>query len=358
METMMTYIKKEQEEILSLISNRKTIFANCINKISKNNFSRVLIYATGSSSNAVHASRLYMQSVLKIPVEIQEPSMSRNYEIILDDSVLKFAVSQSGSSYSTIELVKEHVRKGCNNIFSVTTNENSQLSRISPNVLDMGFGIEKVVFVTLGVVATTVYFDLLAVEIALAVNTITAEEYDIEIENIKNAVLEINNAIEKSEKWYSQISDEIEKSSRFVAISYGAGYGVAREAETKLSETVRVPTNSHELEEYMHGPYIGLNRNDYIFLICPNGKLKDRMNLLRVFLDNHVNNVFMIHSKAEEYLRNNDLDFESNVQELLSPICLFAPIHILAYKLSVYHNIDLTKSSYPDFDSMMKSKII
>ena len=43
--------------------------------------------------------------------------------------------------------------------------------------------------------------------------------------------------------------DELVSGKRFVAIGYGPGYGVAREADTKITETVRVPMNGYELEE-------------------------------------------------------------------------------------------------------------
>ena len=355
---MLTNIKRVQEFALSILNNRKQLFAPVINKLENKKFKRIIIYATGSSSNAVYCSKLYMQNILNVPVEIQEPSMAKNYELFFDHEALYFAISQSGCSYSTIEVVKEAQRVGIKDLYTLTSDLNSPIAKISNHVLDMGIGIESVVFVTLGVMSIALFFDLIALELGLLTDKISKEKYYYELENVKNAILKINPAIELSYQWYEKNKGKFVKGQRFVLIGYGPSYGVAREGNTKIAETVRVPTNCHELEEYMHGPYIGLNKNDYIIMINPFGVLHERMMRLRTFLDNHVENVFMILNDKDVNNQENDLALNFNVNEHLSPLYMLVPIHILSYRLSEYHKVDLTRSSYPDFDVLMKSKII
>lgn len=357
METMLTNVLREQEIALSIIEKRKMLFKPVLQNLNNKDFKRIIIYATGSSSNAAYCAKLYMQKILKIPVDIQEPSMAKNYELFFDHEALYFAISQSGNSYSTIEVVKEAQRMGIKDLFTLTSDIKSPIAEVSKHVLDMGIGIESVAFVTLGVMATTLYFDLLAVELAFLLGNMSEEDYNSEINSIKYAVTRINPTIELANDWYDRNKEKFYQSRRFVAIGYGPSYGVVREADTKITETVRVPMNGHELEEYMHGPYIGLNKNDYIIMINPYGVLHERMSRLRKFLNDHVDNVFMITNTGNIQNENNDLALDFNVNEYLSPLYMLVPIHVMSYKLSEYHNIDLTKSSYPDFDVTMKSKV-
>lgn len=43
--------------------------------------------------------------------------------------------------------------------------------------------------------------------------------------------------------------------------------GTAKEAETKLTETIRVPSQGFELEAYMHGPYLEADASHLLFFI-------------------------------------------------------------------------------------------
>jgi glucoselysine-6-phosphate deglycase len=66
---------------------------------------------------------------------------------------------------------------------------------------------------------------------------------------------------------YRRHSETLRGGERFVATGYGALVGVAKEFETKFTETVRVPSSGFELEAYMHGPYLEANARHVMLFI-------------------------------------------------------------------------------------------
>lgn len=162
--------------------------------------------------------------------------------------------------------------------------------------------------------------------------------------------------IEKSTQWVEKNLDKFAEAKRLMFIGYGAAYGVSREGETKITEAVRISSWGKELEEYMHGPYLGLRNDGFVVFLEPNGRLEKRANLLQEFLKRHVENIYKI-SANNSGVGKKDLNLKIQTNELLASLFLTIPIHILSYRLSQRKEIDLQHSAYPDFDEITASKI-
>ncbi|WP_423710547.1 SIS domain-containing protein [Latilactobacillus curvatus] len=130
---------------------------------------------------------------------------------------------------------------------------------------------------------------------------------------------------------------------------------MAREGETKITETVRITALGKEVEEYMHGPYIGLHASDHVIFIEPNGKLQERVAKLQKFLTGKVAKVVRITNGQVD--RQDDLGLALPTDELLAPLFMTIPIHLLAYTASARKQINLKVAAFPDFDPITNSKI-
>ena len=352
---MMYYVRQEKEINQRVIENSYKNLDKFKDHIKGKKYRSIIIYATGSSANAANSARIYMQNILDMPVYIKEPSLAKSYEMFLDRDSLYLAISQGGHSYSTVELVREINRLGYD-IFPITSDIQSPIAKLDVTALDIGMGKEEMPFVTAGQTATVVFLWLIALNMALANGEIYQAEFDDEILRLKNVINQADKVIELTDSWYERERDSLLKAKRLVAVSYGAGYGVVKEAETKFTETIRVPSHGHELEEYMHGPYIGLDKDDYIFLVGLEGKLESRLLKLKEFLDLHVEHTYLI-STGKRGEDKRDLNLDLDVDEYFAPILATIPFHMISWYMSQELGVDLKKSSYPDFDKMLNSKI-
>lgn len=352
MKTMLDYIKKERSINESIIESNH--ISSQISKIKNNKYREVVLFATGSSAYAATSAYIFMQKVLQVPVSIKEPSLSMNYEQQWYHDTLYIAISQGGHSYATIELVKT-LQANDIEIFALTSDLASPIAEVSENVIDIGMGIEEMPYVTAGYTATILVLWLLALEISVNQKNLSKEEKTEYINQLKHVVSLSDQMIKDTDKWYDQHKEDLFDKKRYVFIGYGACYGVALEAENKFTEVLHLPAHGHELEEYMHGPYLGLQKEDALFLIDSNGKLSSRMELLRVFLDKHMDKTYMVtHSdKGEEQ----DLKYDFTIDEDFSPLILTIPFHLISYYLSQAEGTNLHESYYPDFDKITGSKV-
>lgn len=355
MKDMNYYIHKEQDIYNNIFKTRIQL----LSKILTNNveFNEVVIYATGSSSNAAFAARDYMAKCLQVPVHVEEPSLAANYMMYLKKDTLYLAISQSGHSYSILEMI-DTIQKHGGTIYVITSDKQSPVAQKSANLILMGMDIEEMPYVTAGYSATILLLNLLSLELGLKLSRFTFAEYQKYLTEIETIILNISRVIKKSQSWILENIENFNTVKRMIFIGYGATYGIAREGETKITETVHITALGKELEEYMHGPYLGLHKDDCIIFVDPQGKLESRADKLRTFLGLHVKNVLTIYSGKSKNSSSKDLELDLEVdEELLTSLYLTIPIHLLAFDLSKRKNIDLTNSFYPEFDKITGSKI-
>lgn len=352
MKSMLDYIKKEEEINNSIIENEKLL--QPLSNLRKGTYRDVVIFATGSSSNAAQSAYIFMQETLQIPVYIKEPSIAMNYERKWSSDTLYLAISQGGRSYSTIELVK-YLQSINIQIFVLTSDLNSPIADVGHDVIDLGMGIEEMPYVTAGYTATILVLWLLALEVGFKNGSLTDETYKKNREEIKKVICLSDQIIETTDEWYQKNEEDLIDKRRFVFIGYGASYGVAKEAETKFTEILHLPAHGHELEEYMHGPYLGLQKEDALFLIDANGKLSERMVLLRKFLNKHMDKTYLVTNGNEG--QEGDLVFDFSINENMAPLIMTIPFHLISFYISQKQGTDLTKSYYPDFDKITGSKV-
>lgn len=347
---MKYYVDREPEILMDVFNN----FDNNSKKLSECDlsFESIIIYATGSSANAAYAAKAFMSKILKINIEIKEPSMALNYDLYTNPKTLYIAISQGGHSSSTLNLINKLQKN--NIIYAITSDLDSPIGKESKLVLNLGMK-EDMPFVTAGQSSTTVFLWKIALNLSLRKKIITESEFEYYNSEIQKMISEIPNFINKVNLWFNKEKERLYNGNRFLCIGYGSCYGTAREFETKFTETVRVPSAGFELEEFMHGPYIGINKNDIVFMLDNNGKLTERTRKLASFLNDHINLVYLFTGKELDGFEG--IDFEIDINEDLSCILYNTIPHLVSWYISQYKKIDLTKSSYPDFDVKMKSKI-
>lgn len=356
MKSIADYVELEPEYYQNVLNNYEALFVKPIDLKKINKLNAIVLFATGSSSNAAYSARPLMSKILRVPVYVEDPSMAANYLHYNDTNTLYIAISQGGQSYSTIHLVEQFIKNN-QTIYSLTSNPNSPLNKISNNVLSMGMPIEEMPYVSAGYSVTILDLILISMVIGQKIGGLKNEQFEEYFNQIQKIVKLLPQVIKQSQTWVSNNLNQFFQAERVILIGYGATYGVAREGETKFTETVQNTALGKELEEYMHGPYIGLHSSDSIIFIEPQGQLEQRANALKKFLKKYVPNVTTIYADKTDNIKERDLCLNIDCDELLSSLFMAIPIHLLSYQVSQLKKRDLERSTYPEFDVITKSKI-
>ncbi|NUF27984.1 SIS domain-containing protein [Gilliamella sp. ESL0254] len=356
MKSIADYVALEPEYYQNILNNHQTLFGNTIDLSKVKQLNAIVIFATGSSANAAYGARPLMSQLLKVPVYIEDPSMAANYLHYGDLNTLYLAISQGGESYSTIHLVEQFVHNN-QTIYTLTSNSQSPLYQVSNHVLSMGMPVEEMPYVSAGYSVTILDLILITLTIGQKIGKINQEQFELYFNQIQKITQSLPQIIKQSQAWVNQHQDLFYHSKRVILIGYGATYGVAREGETKFTETVRNTAFGKELEEYMHGPYLGLHTDDCIIFIEPHGRLTQRAESLKEFLKQYIPNISTIYANTTSCFNARDLCLNIKCDELLTSLFMTIPIHLLSYQVSQLKGNNLEKSTYPEFDQITKSKI-
>ncbi|OPJ60402.1 SIS domain-containing protein [Clostridium oryzae] len=357
-ETMYSYILEEEDVCRRILRDRKEKVKPFIKLVTEKakGTNRIIFLATGSSVNALNCAKYYVEKKLKMEVEIRMPSTFCNYDSIFDKESIIIGISQSGRSTSTIDAIKKAKAEGAKNIAVITGNVGSTICEYSDNIIDINCGEEKVGYVTKGFTATVLTIMLMALEGAYSMGRIGESEYETEIEKLKNVVDKIPSTINSVNEWYENNKGEFLKADRVKVIGYGPAYGVAMESNTKIAETVRIPVSSFELEEYMHGPYLELKENHYMFFLKTKGIVEDRITKLEEYSKRTTEFCYTItYEKEAGNTRTLALDYCED--EDMSTLLFVIPIQILSYKMAEDKGIPLGVRIFTDFHSELASKL-
>ncbi len=352
--TMLSYIYQEQDTMLKIL-NQYPHNVEPTTSFIKNNDTEWLILGTGSSINAARSAKYYIEKQAKVRIDIQEPYNYCNYETINPHLQLVLGISQSGQSTSTIEALERIQKQSKIMTIAVTSIPDSEITQSTHATLDIGCGRERVGYVTLGFTATVLTLMLLGLRLGVKKGLITPENEAQEIEHLKKETLKISSIIQKTETFVEKNINDFKDAFRITGVAFGSLVGTIKEFETKFCETVRVPTTGYDLEAYMHGPYLEVNKEHRIFFIETPSPRLHKLHLLKQYESQHCSHVFTI---TTESTSENDytLALDIDLDEYLAPYLMVIPFQIMAWYIAKSKGIDLTHRIYTDFSQAVNSK--
>jgi len=351
--TMMDYINEEPKALKEVL---KLWDFNNFNKLLTRKIHRILILATGSSLNAAFASKYFIENISGTVVIIEEPYNYLHYGTIDSEIDLVLVISQSGTSTSTINVVNKVCEANLNTLV-LTSDLDSPIVKTPAKIFDLNMGVETVGYVTKGysVIVLTLYL----IGLSIAFNDKKRDRTIVQnkIEELADIIEMVPDVIERSIEYFDRHKDSFKKYKRLSCIGYGPNYGIAKEFETKFTETVRRPSSGFELEAYMHGPYLEANEKHLLLFIEDSTAVAERSKQLRKYMEEIVGDVLVITISGEKQTEKELLLSSTMFDPLLSQLLGIIPIQIWSYKLATNLGIDLAIDPFPDFDKVMKSKI-
>ena len=124
---------------------------------------KVVLVGMGTSLHAAMVGRHFVESLAKIPAEVDNASEFRYRDYPIDEDTLVIGVSQSGETADTLAAMSE-VRQRGSRLLSICNTEMSQANRLAEGTLLMRSGLE------VGVASTKTFTSSLGVLLLLALH--------------------------------------------------------------------------------------------------------------------------------------------------------------------------------------------
>ncbi len=353
---MYEYITETPEVLEHIISNRKEITADIVEKYKDTDIEQVYVIGSGTSYHSGLAAKAFLEEVLDIKVFIQYPIIFKNQERIFNKNTLVIGISQGGQSFSTVHGLDSARERGLHTA-AISANKEARVFEHSDISVSLSVGDEFCGAKTKGYSGTICTLMMIGLELALAKGILTQEKAEEYLARMHRVVRNLSEIAKSSTAWYHRIKENFLPAKRILVIGYDANYANALEGALKILETVRQAVSGYELEEFIHGIYNSINPGSHIFYIGAKGEYKNRALRLKETLTGMTPNHYFIGTSGEfENPSENDLiaDFVDD--------CYFSvweyiiPLQIVAALAPIELGINPDIPADPKFHQKMGSK--
>lgn len=312
-------------------------FANRIN-----NAKRIIITACGTSWHSGLIAEYLIETLARVPVEVEYASEFRYRNPIVNESDVVVAISQSGETADTlaaIEIAKERQAL----VYGICNVIGSSIARATHAGSYTHAGPEIGVASTKAFTTQVVILTLMALQLAQQKGTISLSylrQVLYELENLHEkleATLKLDNHIK-------EIASKIKDVENALYLGRGYNFPVALEGALKLKEISYIHAEGYPAAEMKHGPIALIDENLPVIILATNESAYEKIvsNVQEVKARKGI--VIAVVNEGDTQIKQM-ADYVIEVpktEEVLSPLVTMIPLQLLSYHIAVMRgaNVD------------------
>lgn len=304
---------------------------------------RLTIVACGTSYYAGLVGKYWIESVARVPVDIDVASEFRYRRPVMEKGGVSLFISQSGETADTLAALRYCKEQG-QKIVSIVNVPESSMARESDCVLKTLAGPEIGVASTKAFTTQLTLLACFAIAIGRAKGTLSKEEEKrlsralVEVPSRAAEVLNNDGDIEK-------IAQDLVMDARDVLyLGRGSSYPIALEGALKLKEISYIHAEGYAAGEMKHGPIALIDESVPVIVVAPTDDLFDKT----------VSNMQEVLARGGKVLFFGDKAGAVSVKDksaatvvlptvdaFVAPILYAIPIQLLAYHTAVAKGTDV-----------------
>lgn len=302
---------------------------------------RFVIVACGTSWHAGLIGKQIIESLCRIPVEVEYASefRYRNPVITSDDVVI--AISQSGETADTLAAVKLAKERGAF-IYGICNAIGSSIPRATDTGSYIHVGPEIGVASTKAFTGQVTVLSMLALALASEKGTISREEYKAVVDELHNIpekmkeVLKLNNRIADLSRTFTYARD-------FLFLGRGYLYPVALEGALKLKEISYIHAEGYPAAEMKHGPIALIDSDMPVVVIATHNTMYEKVLSNIQEIKARKGKVIAIVSRGDDTISRiaDEVIEMPQTIECLEPLLSTIPLQMLAYHIAVCKGKDV-----------------
>ncbi len=304
---------------------------------------RIVIVACGTSWHAGLVAEYMIETLCRIPVEVEYASEFRYRNPVIGPGDIIIAISQSGETADTLVAIERAKEQGAF-IFGVVNAVGSSIARISHAGAYTHAGPEIGVASTKAFTAQLTVLAMMAMKIGKAKGTLATAEYDRLIaelalipEKVKTT-LATHEAIKEVAKHYADARD-------FLFLGRGYNFPVALEGALKLKEISYIHAEGYPAAEMKHGPIALVDENLPVLFIATKDAYYEKIVSNIQEIKARKGMVIAVISEGDTLIRDmaDHVMVVPEVDELLAPLISVLPTQLLSYYIGVLRGLDVDK---------------
>ncbi|MBS1851989.1 MAG: glutamine--fructose-6-phosphate transaminase (isomerizing) [Acidobacteria bacterium] len=309
---------------------------------------KVNILACGTSWHAGLAGKFMIESLARIPVEVDYASEWRYREPMVPKDTLTVVISQSGETADTLAAQREAKAKGSKSL-AICNVVGSMITREAAGTIFTHAGPEIGVASTKAFTAQLTALYLLSLFLAEKRGTITPEQAKNAVQELTRLPGKLENILTHDEAC-EDLAKQYVRAQDFLFLGRGIHYPIALEGALKLKEISYIHAEGYPAGEMKHGPNALIDENLPVVVIAtcdPKSELskvryeKTCSNLKEVKARS--GKVIAIATEGDEDIKEaaDHVLYIPPAPEELAPILEIVPLQLLAYHIAVRRGCDV-----------------
>jgi glucosamine--fructose-6-phosphate aminotransferase (isomerizing) len=305
---------------------------------------RVLILACGTSYYAGLTAKYWIESVAKLPVNVEIASEYRYRDSVPHPSTLVVTISQSGETADTLAALKHARGLGMTNTLTICNVAHSAMVRECKLHYITRAGVEVGVASTKAFTTQLAALFLLTLTLAQVNGRLTEEEEATYLKQMRHLPVALS-AVLALEPQVIAWAEEFARKENALFLGRGIHYPIALEGALKLKEISYIHAEAYPAGELKHGPLALVTEEMPVVTIAPNDalleKLKSNMQEVRAR-----GGQLYVFADVDTQITSSDGVHVIRLPEhygLLSPILHVAALQLLAYHTALARGTDVDK---------------
>ncbi|MFH1263603.1 MAG: glutamine--fructose-6-phosphate transaminase (isomerizing) [Pseudomonadota bacterium] len=307
----------------------------------ENGISRIVIVACGTSWHAALVGKYWIESLARIPVEVDLASEYRYRKPVVDPHTLLIVISQSGETADTLAALEEAKRGGAK-ILSICNVVDSSITRKSDGVLYTHAGPEIGVASTKAFTTQLCVLALIALHFAKMRDAIGREALTDHIRALLT-LPKMAEAALRSDAATQAVATKFLNVSHFLFLGRGSSYPIALEGALKLKEISYIHAEGYAGGEMKHGPIALIDEKMPIVALATGGPTQAKMMSNIEEVRARGGRVIAVVSEGDKDLaRLSTMTIEIPVvADFIRPIIEAIPLQLLAYHFADKRGTDV-----------------
>ena len=299
------------------------------------NAKRFVIVACGTSWHAGLIGKQIIESLCRIPVEVEYASEFRYRNPVINKDDVVIAISQSGETADTLAAVKLAKENGAF-IYGICNAIGSSIPRATDTGSYIHVGPEIGVASTKAFTGQVTVLSMLALALANERGTISRDEYKAVVRELHEIpakmkeVLKLNNRIADMSRSFTYARD-------FLFLGRGYSYPVALEGALKLKEISYIHAEGYPAAEMKHGPIALIDSDMPVVVIATHNAMYEKVLSNIQEVKARQGKVIAIVTKGDDTISriaDEVIELPETI-ECLEPLLSTIPLQMLAYHIAV-----------------------
>ncbi len=302
---------------------------------------KIVIVACGTSYHAGLVGKFLIESLARIPVEVDYSSEFRYRDPLINHDTVVLSITQSGETVDTLAAMEEARAKGTL-LWSIVNTIGSQAARMADGVIYMHAGPEIGVASTKAFTSSLVDLFLLALYLGQVRGTLSPSRMHAFLDALIALPKLVGDVLDNGQE-YEELAALYFKRQNFLFLGRGINYPIALEGALKLKEISYIHAEGYPAGEMKHGPIALIDENMPVVAIAVQDDVYEKMISQIEQVRARNGSVIAIATEGDTFIptKADHVIYVPKTIPLLTPVLTVLPQQLLAYHVAVRRGADV-----------------